>query len=213
MEMTYEQKGVIAKIIETAKVYDNMNLIEDMISSPNFHGIPQDEKEKYIFSLCYSQFLDNNNNITCKLLGFIIFNCNISVDNSIEQLAALKIDIDPRVKSSFQARDLKQRVRKACYENNIEEIQEILLSDCYPLLTQEEKELYLLKTANKIYFYSEVGADIFTYLIFEYGINKGIYIPSKFHDMFLKRDLYKEIKTDLNQELKLNDTQLKRIKI
>jgi hypothetical protein len=67
---------------------------------------------------------------------------------------------------------LYQRTVKACESNNAKEIKDMLSSDCYPSLTQKEKETNIFVIANDLFENTKEGQDILKYLIFDYGINE-----------------------------------------
>ena len=67
---------------------------------------------------------------------------------------------------------LYKRTLKACESNNVKEITDMLSPDCYPNLTQKEKETNIFVIANDLFENTKEGQEILKYFIFEYGINE-----------------------------------------
>lgn len=108
---------------------------------------------------------------------------------------------------------LYKKTHAACGKNNIEEIQHILFSDCYPGLTQSEKETNIFIIANDLLETKELGQDVLKYLIFDYKIKENLPFKS-FHTkevnaMFESRNLNNELINELED---LNGTN-KKLKI
>lgn len=97
--------------------------------------------------------------------------------------------------------ELHSRVLQACGSNNIKEIERILAFDGYPVLTQAEKEVHVLKTIIVSLKYSGMGYDVLKYLILDYGIEE----PNSFNqfttkeadELFAKRKLNNELSKEL----------------
>lgn len=89
------------------------------------------------------------------------------------------------------------KTHEACSSNNIKEIQDMLSPDCYPVLTQKEKEINIFNIANDLLESKELGHNILKYLIFDYGITEYPHFK-QFHcnevkAMFAARDLNNEL--------------------
>lgn len=109
--------------------------------------------------------------------------------------------------------EIYKRTQQACGSNNLEEIKRILSYDSYPELTQEEKEKHLFMSANISFYYSQLGMDILSYLVLEYGIKEdpsiGLYIKQEIEELFWKRKLNE----DLEKELGDNNKSSKKLKV
>jgi len=115
-------------------------------------------------------------------------------------------------KASFDA--LHSRVQEACFSNNIKDIQEILSTNCYPKLSQEDKEKHLFWSVSVAIFYSQCGYDIMNYLILDYDIQVKedastlMIRTQETRDLLEQRKLQKEVKKEfnhLNKNLTVND--------
>lgn len=123
------------------------------------------------------------------------------------------MDLKRMKKHKANLDDIYHRTQEACKTNNLKEIQEILLTNCYPKLTQEEKEELLLNSANVALVYSKCGQDILRYLILDYGIKEYssfiIYRTDETEKLLAQRKLNKS----LNSNLKVNSNTSKKLKV
>jgi hypothetical protein len=93
--------------------------------------------------------------------------------------------------------ELNQKINKAIKENDINLIKNILLSNSYNKLTQDEKEDEVFKNVRLSFCFLGKGKNILEYLIFEYDLSEEynnkyqIKNPSIEH-MFALRKLNKE---------------------
>lgn len=109
--------------------------------------------------------------------------------------------------------ELRSRVMKSCKSDNIKDIQIILTPDCYPKLTQEEKEHHVFMCTIGSLKHSKLGYHILKYLILDYGIREyKNYIKPAFEEadeLFAKR----KIKEELSVELDINSKSNKKPKV
>jgi hypothetical protein len=102
--------------------------------------------------------------------------------------------------------EIHSRTLLACGSNDIKDIQQILLTDCYPNLTQEEKETNVFVSTIVSLEYTQLGHEILRYLILDYGIKedhsvKG-YNTEEAKELFTKRELNKELNSELGDKNK-----------
>jgi hypothetical protein len=90
-----------------AIVSDNLQALEEMLLSNNFHGISLERRESVAFSTCYDAFILYTNVIGLK---YLIFDYNIGKHNTIELMYKDGADLDLRVKQMFESRDLNKEL-------------------------------------------------------------------------------------------------------
>ena len=113
--------------------------------------------------------------------------------------------------SSFN--EIYKRTQQACGSNDLDEIKRMLSSGSYPELTLDEKEKHIFMSANISFYYTNLGKDILSYLILEYGIKEehpiDLYFKKEIEELFWKRKLNE----DLSKELCDSNKSTKRPKV
>jgi hypothetical protein len=113
----------------------------------------------------------------------------------------------------------KQEVGNAIRTNDSQTIERIMLNTNYSLLNKEQKEFHILDSALSFYAGAsgiKVVEKFFHYIVFEYKIDEEVYNKKleKYENKALEAMFeIRRMNEDMNKELKVNDTQIKKIKI